>query len=397
MRGRLVAAALAVALGAAGCAADPRPGAPAPSGSDGRASGVPPSPLSWEFTHLADFDGTLTSFAALAEDDVWAVGSENVLPADPHLLHFDGTRWKDEPLPDALGEAKFRLRFEVIGERELWLGPADRADEAASWARWDGTRWSAVPNPPPAPVGDLEAAGPDDIWALSEGQTALHWNGARWNSVPLPYPAADLAVAGPDDAWAVGHRGTGPGTEPEGGLPYTQPATMHWDGATWKPVATPLYRFDDPVPPEAGASLDQVFVLDGGEILAHGRHSYNHGEVENEPPDEAVRLRWDGEKWVERQTLPDRCDGIPAAQDGEGLFLLNGSRYLTEDGRCLKLRSPRLPLSTGARKDSRQSLSLEEIRRVPGTEEWFGAGHVQVNQSGDPFGAPVVVRLKRRG
>lgn len=60
-------------------------------------------------------------------------------------------------------------------------------------------------------------------------------------------------------------------------------------------------------------------------------------------------------------------------------------------------RAPPPPLSTGARKGSNQSLWLEEIHRVPGTGEWLGAGHVQVNQSGDPFGAPVVVRLKRGG
>ncbi|MET8227743.1 hypothetical protein [Streptomyces sp. NPDC005301] len=61
----------------------------------------------------------------------------------------------------------------------------------------------------------------------------------------------------------------------------------------------------------------------------------------------------------------------------------------------MKIGRHRLPLSTGARKESNQSLWLEEVHRIPGTDEWLGAGLVQVNQSGDPFSAPVVVRLQR--
>ncbi|MFJ9177307.1 hypothetical protein [Streptomyces sp. NPDC102360] len=36
-----------------------------------------------------------------------------------------------------------------------------------------------------------------------------------------------------------------------------------------------------------------------------------------------------------------------------------------------------------------------EIHRIPGTDEWIGAGKVEASQFGDPFGAPVVVRLER--
>ncbi|CAM5481735.1 hypothetical protein SALBM135S_02275 [Streptomyces alboniger] len=61
----------------------------------------------------------------------------------------------------------------------------------------------------------------------------------------------------------------------------------------------------------------------------------------------------------------------------------------------MKIKRQRLPRSTRAREGSGQMLSLAVIHRVPGTDEWVGAGKVEVAQSGDPFNASVLVRLKR--
>ncbi|MGW7054794.1 hypothetical protein [Streptomyces sp. NPDC054887] len=398
-------AVLASVLAAAGCGADSEPAASRGAGSadaaDTGGENVPPKAaadaLTWEFEHIAEYSGKFTDVAALAADDIWAVGTENNGRANSHLLHYDGSRWKREPLPEALGATVHPPVLEAVGGEALWLRSQGSADGTAgnSWAQWDGTRWSAVPNPPSGQVGDFEAAGPDDIWALTGEQSAQHWDGTRWATTRLPYRASDLAVVATDDVWAVGSRSTGPGTELGYGERYSQPASMHWDGTSWKAVETPQARFDEPIPPEPGAGLGQVFALDGGEVRAYGTNSYNHGEVENEPDDEFIQLRWDGGKWVELKAAPAGCTRrIPVGQDDKGLFL-DGNWYLTDGGRCVKIKRHRLPAATGAREGSNQSLWLEAVHRVPGTNEWWGAGHVQVNQSGDPFGAPVLVRLKR--
>ncbi|MEU6676146.1 hypothetical protein [Streptomyces sp. NPDC046925] len=389
------AAVLATAFTAAGCGTE--------SGDSAAEDDRPKSSataLTWEFEHIADFSGELTDVAVLAGDDIWAVGTENNGKSTARLLHYDGTEWKREPLPEALGPTAYPPKLEEIGDDELWLRPQGSQDPAAvnRWATWDGTRWSAVPNPPPGNPGDFEAASADDVWALTGEMTAQHWDGTRWTATRLPYEPADLAVVGPDDVWAVGSRSTGPGTEMKGGgETYGQPASMHWDGRSWKAVDTPQARFEEPLPPEPDAGLGQVFALDDGEVRAYGTNSFNHGEVEPEPDDEFLRLRWDGSKWAEQKEAPGGCAlRTPVGQDDKGLFL-DGNWYLTDDGKCVKIKRHRLPVSTGARKASNQSLWLEEIHRVPGTDQWLGAGHVQVNQSGDPFGAPVVVRLKRGG
>ncbi|MET8473890.1 hypothetical protein ABZY90_10365 [Streptomyces sp. NPDC006422] len=395
--GAAVCAAFAASLFAlAGCGA---PGGGQAKAPDKAASTAEKRGPAWTFAHIADFNGELTDVAVLAEDDIWATGAENDGTYAPLLLHYDGEKWSREPLPDALGDDDgYPPALEEVGDKALWMRSVPRQGAAGggdvAWARWDGTRWSPVPNPPPGAAADLDAASPDDIWALTGERTAAHWDGTRWTTTRLPYVTVDLAVAGPDDVWAVGSRSTGPGTELNGGERYAQPASAHWDGTSWKPVDTPQARFEEPIPPEPGAGLTKVVALEGGEVRAYGMNSFNHGEVEPEPQDEYIRLRRDGTKWVDQDPAPGQCEQrIPVGQDEGGLFL-DGNWYLTDDNRCLKIQPPRLPLSTGARKGSHQTLWLKEIHRVPGTDDWIGAGKVEVSQSGDPFGAPVVVRLE---
>ena len=385
---------LATVLTAAGCGTESDP---AGSGGKNAPSKTPADSLAWEFEHIADFSGELSDIAVLAKDDIWAVGTENNGESNAHLVHYDGTEWKREPLPPALADTDYPPQLEEVGEKALWLRPQNYNGDTgvSSWASWDGTGWSKVPSPPPGEIEDFEAAGPDDVWALDSERTAQHWDGTRWTTTKLPYRTVDLAIVGPDDAWAVGSRETGPGTDLGEGERYSQPASMHWNGTSWKSVQTPQARFEEPLPPEPSANLEQVFALDSGEVRAYGNNTFNHGEVENEPADERVQLRWTGSKWVDQKRAPGECEErTPVGQDERGLFL-QGNWFLTNDGQCTKIERKRLPLSTGARKGSNQSLWLEELHRVPGTNDWLGAGHVQVNQSGDPFDAPVVVRLKR--
>jgi hypothetical protein len=409
----MTAVALLVAvLTTAGCGVDLEPTGSTTAGSavkGARPKGPAPS-LTWKFARIADFHGKYTDIAVLAEDDVWVVGRE--MDTTPRLLHYDGRQWRREPLPEALGTVHRPPALEEIGD-SVWLRPqaGDEDTGVRHWATWDGARWSAVPNPPPrTPGGEdlalwsltrddryVDAAGPDEIWVLDGERTAQHWDGTRWTTTRLPYRTTDLAVVKPDDVWAVGSRSTGPGTELSSGDRYRQPASMHWDGTSWEPVDTPQAHFEEPLPPSPFAELERAYVLDSGEVRAYGTNSYTVGEVDDEPPIGHIRLRWDGSQWVEQKPAPGGCAlRRPVGQDHGGLFL-DGNRYLTDDGRCVKIKHPRLPLSTGAREKSRQSLWLEELHQVPGTDEWMGAGHVDVNQAGAPFPAPVVVRLTRGG
>jgi hypothetical protein len=258
--------------------------------------------------------------------------------------------------------------------------------------RWDGTRWQSVPVD--FPSTDVAVIAPDDVWALDnsgpeEPSTAVpeeappntvarHWNGTSWQAVPLAVRATALDARAPDDVWAVGH---GKAKEPV----YSQPAAMHWDGDDWTLTETPTYTFPSPGPPEETASLEQVLAVSPKEVYALGDHTYNHGEVENEPSDEQVVLRWDGGRWT--KAAPDLLKGAQLlAPDGAGGLMLGHKWHRTASGELRRIGKPP-PVKghspTVTKTDRKQRMWYTELVQVPGTRQILGVGHVELGAYGD--------------
>ncbi|MEV6587779.1 hypothetical protein [Streptomyces acidicola] len=400
---RRAAALLAVlALAVAGCGGQDESGSDDGAGSSERSPGANGSGepgLSWSYDRILDGSAALGDMAVVSEDDIWAYGSRRRADGtgDPFLLRYDGKDWREQPLPEAIGTEVQAAALTAVGPGEVWLTDATAGSTGETRiVRWDGTRWSPLEPAPSERVEDIKAFGPDDVWVLTGEGRVQHWDGTRWSVMRVPADGlASLDGTATDDLWAVGYRDTRT-TDGSGESEYTQPVAVHWDGRTWSRAETPEYHFPEPVPPEPGAWLDTVVALAEDDIRAYGAHSFNHGEVEDEPDDEAIRLRWDGERWAEQPQAPGRCaERIPVlSDDANGLFL-HGNWYLTADGTCQKITRSRLPNKDGVRSTSQQSLWLKELARLPGTDEVIGVGHVQVNQSGNPMSKAVVVSLNR--
>lgn len=402
---RNAAAAVAVlALLMAGCGTQ-KSGADADDADDGsgksRAAG-----LSWAYEHIDDVHGELLDGAALAPDDIWALGSDDVVDgrlAKAHLLHFDGKKWSREPMP--VEGAPHLFRLDSLGSAGIRLSTVDRPGEAPGSRRdalWDGTRWAPLDSDPagdaPAgPLTDVEVISQDDVWVLQGDGKVTHWDGSRWTVTPMPAKVAALAGSAADDVWAVGSRTTGPGVGGPGGE-VRQLAAMHFDGAKWSLTKTPTYRFPDPVPPEPYAEFTGIDVASRTYVRAHGGHAYKgyDGEEVRDPETESVELSWDGTRWRDSGPLPGACaDRTPVARDGDRGFFMNGNWHLTTDGTCSRITKPRLPGGHGARPESQQQLWLKKIVAVPGTDRVLGFGSVEVMQSGAAPDAAVVVTLKR--
>ncbi|MFD3311025.1 hypothetical protein [Streptomyces sp. NPDC058656] len=368
----------------------------APSSSTSAAGGT--SGPSWTYDEILDDESKLSDVIATADDDIWVAGavtnSANPSRDDGYLLRYDGTRWQRQPMPAALGSAVHEARFDSLGPDGFLLTASLPTLAGPRTVRWDGTRWTALPElPGGGRLVDMKAFAADDVWALSGDSQIHHWDGTRWSTSTLPATVVSLDGVAADDLWAVGHRDTGDGSD---GGEFTQPAAVHWDGSSWQLTETPAYRFPEPVPPEPGASIDDVLALAADDVRAYGMHSFNHGEVEDEPQEEAVRLRWDGSDWAKTPDAAGDCAGrVPMAVDGTRGLFLDGNRYVGTDGACTKITRPRLPSEGGVRAGSRQSLWLSAVEVVPGTGRVLGVGHVQVNQSGNPMSKSVIVSLKR--
>ncbi|TLS44688.1 hypothetical protein FE633_19190 [Streptomyces montanus] len=335
----------------------------------------------WKYDKVFTDTGTLSAVIATADDDIWAAG-------DGLLLHDDGTGWQHRPMPASLGARVFdHVRFDAVDSGGFLFTASLDEGNVSRMARWDGTRWTALPELPDGRrVKDVRAFTEDDIWVLDGKTGAYHWDGTGWTAMDLPVTVTALDGVASDDLWAVGyHYPDGP--DEHLGLPGAQPATMHWDGRAWKPVRTPEYHYSVPAPEEL-AYFTEVAALAKDDVRVYGEHPSISEDDESDPPPEAIRRRWNGTRWI---TLPN-SEGACSARgrwvdDGKRGAVLSASRYLTADGLCEGIAQSKLPSTDGIESDSKQSLRLNAITAVPGTDKIIGVG-----SAGDSL---VIVSLKR--
>ncbi len=229
-----------------------------------------PIPRVARFSHLFGVD-------ARTPRDVWAVGNRSDGRTGQTLvMHWDGSRWRVTPSP------------------------------------------SPPPSPatgrPYAGLESVSALSADDVWAVGEtGNVAppgaeltliLHWDGRRWshissssprNAASLPFDALfAVDAAGPDDVWAVGdaNRAT-PGYGGGGDRPLVE----RWDGRRWRLVSSPLL----------GRRSILYGVLAAGSVWVVG----DRGE-----PYHTVAQRRSGDGWRTSGVLDGSLADVARAPDG---------------------------------------------------------------------------------
>ncbi len=213
----------------------------------------------------------LESVAALSSDDVWAVGGtfDQQGSGSALALHWDGTFWtvRNDGIPEF-------TRFDSVS--------ADAPDDV--WAvgdviaRWDGTSWEVMGSVPDANHHAIAAIAPDDVWVVGttyRGHHTLtyteHWDGTSWSVVPSPNRGrsrqnylTSVTALGPDDVWAVGRWVGSAGV---------RALVLHWNGQEWK-VQYP----EDPSP--LVNSLEAVSGLAGtGQLWAVGEAGVRTGQT----------------------------------------------------------------------------------------------------------------------
>jgi hypothetical protein len=178
-------------------------------------------------------DGSaLQAVAATSATDAWAVGS--ISASGPLVWHWNGTTWKNVPLPPAIVRVVGAVRsVAATSKKNVWLVSLGRI------VHWNGRRWNVVsPNiGRPYDLFGVAAMSARNVFAVGSTRRRglmLHWTGRRWRCAlttpKLPFPEGSPVVAvsasSADNAWAVG---------------YFKAATLalHWNGHTWKQFMTP--------------------------------------------------------------------------------------------------------------------------------------------------------------
>jgi hypothetical protein len=161
----------------------------------------------------------LHDVAVVSPADVWAVGGVfnygvGYHPYKPLIEHWNGTQWAVVLSPDTHANAVELDSVAALASNDVWaVGPMDIGAQhifKPLIERWDGTAWRIVDNPTPA--GAIETRlnaiatipGAKQLWAVGlwrgpagYGQPLIErWDGAAWQTVPNPsLPSKALGVA----------------------------------------------------------------------------------------------------------------------------------------------------------------------------------------------------------
>ena len=147
-----------------------------------------------------DSSGTIAirGLAARSPADIWAAGNTADLFGTEQTLvtHWDGQRWTRLPSPSGAGQINRLNAVAAVADDDVWAVGASGAEMLIE--HWDGRSWSVSARPDGGLantwLNGVAARARDDAWAVGEsgqGQSAprplmLHWTGTAWQQVALP-------------------------------------------------------------------------------------------------------------------------------------------------------------------------------------------------------------------
>ncbi len=232
----------------------------------------------------------LRGVAATSARNAWAVGIYSFLGPDSTrtlILHWNGLAWLQVPSPNpARGKpggsppvANSLQGVAALSATDAWAVGSNTEPGIQSKTlivHWNGHTWKRAQSPNPTHASELtalSATSARNVWAVGSyfdghgDQTLIeHWNGRSWTRVPSPDPAGfwhgntltGVTAISARDAWAVGsYRSHG-----VDGI-----FILHWNGSTWKKVATPTpdgVGGADELNAVAAASVTNVWAVGAG-------------------------------------------------------------------------------------------------------------------------------------
>jgi|GEM_PF-2603051 len=256
---------------------------------------------------------SLNAIAAIAPDDIWAVGYRR--GGGALALHWDGRAWTNVPAPGSK-----LTSISALSSDNIWAAGGDRV------IHWDGKAWREAYTGPDSEFHSITALPTGEVWAVGDryiiggsgdlsSAYVVHWDGKDWtysslfSSHSLGWISADTSVRSPtdarvhtfssvlalapDDVWIAGGQDGAP-------------LLMHWDGEYWHVNACPargvgsalgplvdLVAFSDGVVWAAGGSRDRFWTAseDRGFVLIPGSGPCPPGEPSPPPPGAPAHVR----------------------------------------------------------------------------------------------------------
>ena len=203
--------------------------------------------LQWRVFARSASVPALSDVAALSATDVWAVGGRTRSDAKPVIVHWDGQQLRHFDGFTARGRYAELEAVAAVARDDVWAVGDD--DGQPVLLHWNGREWGRQ-RPPQLPAGaslkDVGAFARDDVWVVggfanpNSRPFVLRWNGRVWQRLNIgraaPGGSSLLAIDGEDstDVWAVGLTGVGITHHARDEL------VLRWQRGQWKRMRTPL-------------------------------------------------------------------------------------------------------------------------------------------------------------
>jgi hypothetical protein len=360
----------------------------------GACASDPECKSSWRRVPSVDELKKPLAVAAIAEDDVWVVGStagEGALRTVAQ--HWDGSRWSLFPTPN-VGTGDNALNgVDGSASEDVWaVGYSERAkDYTTLMEHWDGDRWRVVESPNVGTsqyntLTSVDALSDTDAWAVGSYRTATsrktliqRWDGTSWTLVTSPNPGTlsnsllDVTAAGSGGIWAVGWKSNGEGL---------RSLVLHRDGTRWVEVAVPTVGTGDNV-------LTSVSAAGAKDIWATGY--YVEGTQYK-----TLTLHYNGKTWS-RVPSPSGGDGISILGDIGAFSSTNawavGFEYRAEQDLYVASTqhwdgSTWTGVPSGISGRGRQDSAMFSVAKAPDSSRVWAVGQ--------PGNVESICRLKRR-
>jgi hypothetical protein len=233
--------------------------------------------------------GSLAGAAAIAANDIWAVGGIFTSSGQKTLAeHFNGTSWSVVRTSSPTSNSFFS-GVAAAASNEVW------AVGNSFIEHWNGSSWSVVPSPTGTRLNGVTAPASNSVWAVgdetnSDNAVVEHWDGTSWSMVSSPafngVGLSAVSADSPNDIWAVGTATFATGA------PFTGPAVLHWNGQTWSLTSAANTM--------AGVTLLAVTALSPSNVWAAG-NTYTRVPAPTPPGSVPIPVatveHWDGTSW----------------------------------------------------------------------------------------------------
>ena len=181
--------------------------------------------------------GEFFAVDGVTSNDVWVVGSQAAGNSFTALIeHWNGTSWSVIAGP-RVGRGAFLSAIVAISPNDVWAAGSN-SSSGVLVEHWDGVSWSVISSAAfggLGPVLGISADSSNDVWDVGDGM-ALRWNGLTWSQVPPPsfFRGNAVTVLSPTNVWVAGSR--------HGEHPDALEEILHWDGVSWSvsPTVNPF-------------------------------------------------------------------------------------------------------------------------------------------------------------